>query len=353
MRSWKTLLVALAALVVLVPHPRAQDSPFRLSERSLPISLFERYLESLRQQAGIPGLSGAIVQNGERVWEAGFGFQDVEALVRATADTPYPLLDLSQTLASTALLYRCVELRHMDLTDRVTRWHPQFSEETTTVAQLLSHAGADGAFSFDTGRFAELTTVIEQCAGMRYPPLLSGEVLERLAMTDSVPGHDLGDSSSSNRRLFSTAALDRYSAVLRRVATPYRVGSTRRPSRSDYSRPSLNASTGVVSTVRDLARFDAGLNVLLTSSTRERAWRRGSTPMGLGWFVQQYNGERIVWHSGVARDAYSALYIKVPGRDLTLILLANSDGLVAPANLSTDNITASLFAQAFLQLFVS
>jgi CubicO group peptidase (beta-lactamase class C family) len=352
-RAWKVLPVALVALAVAVPHGRAQGVPW-LSERSLPISLFERYLESLRQQAGIPGLSAAIVQNGQRVWDAGFGFQDVEGLVRATADTPYPILDLSQMLASTVLLHHCVELRHLELLgDRVRRWHPQFSEETTTVSQLLAHTASDGGFRYDTGRYAGLTTVAEQCASIRYPPLLSNDVLERLGMRDSVPGHDLGDSSASHRGLFSTTALDRFGAVLRRVAPPYRIDSNRRPSRSDYSRPSLSAASGVVSTVRDLSLFDAGLNVLLTSNTRERAWEQGSTPMGLGWFVQRHNGERIIWHFGMARDAYSALYIKVPGRDLTLILLANSDGLAAPYNLSDGNLTTSLFAQAFLQLFVS
>jgi CubicO group peptidase (beta-lactamase class C family) len=90
-RTLKVLIVALSALMVVVPYTRAQSVP-SLSDRSLPISLFERYLESLRQQAGIPGLSVAIVQNGQLVWEAGFGFQDVDGLVRATPDTVYPVL---------------------------------------------------------------------------------------------------------------------------------------------------------------------------------------------------------------------------------------------------------------------
>lgn len=351
MRALKVLPVALVALVVVVSHGRAQSVP-RLSERSLPISLFERFLESARQQAGVPGLSAAIVQDGRVVWDRGFGSQDVEALVSATADTPYPILDLSQTLAATVLLQQCLDLRYLELTDRVRRWHPQFPEESTTVAQLLSHTGADGSFRYDTERYAQLANVIDDCGRARYPVLLAREVLDRLSMTDSVPGHDLADGSS-NRRLFSSSALDRYGSVLRRVALPYKVDSNRRASRSDYSRPSLSASTGIVSTVRDLARFDDGLDVLLTSSTRDRAWQQHSTPMGLGWFVQQHNGERVVWHFGLARDAYSALYIRVPGRDLALILLANSDGLAAPYNLSDGKLTSSVFAQLFLQLFVS
>lgn len=354
MRALKVLCVALVALAVLVPHSRAQGLP-PLDGRSLPISLFERFLESLRQQAGIPGLSVAIVQNGDIVWDSAFGFQDVEALSRATADTPYPILDMSQALASTALLHRCYEQRDLDLINRVRTWYSQFPEDSTTVAQLLAHTAADGRFRYDTGRFANLTTVIEQCASIRYGALLWNDVLERLAMKSSVPGHDLADTSAPNRRLFSVSTLEQYSAVLRRVAAPYRVdSSSRKPTRADYARPSLTASTGVVSTVRDLARFDAGLNVLLASNTRDRAWQeQGSAPMGLGWFVQRYNGQKIVWQFGVARDAYSALYIRVPERNLSVILLANSDGLAAPYNLSDGDITTSLFGQLFLRLFVT
>jgi CubicO group peptidase (beta-lactamase class C family) len=111
-----------------------------------------------------------------------------------------------------------------------------------------------------------------------------------------------------------------------------------------------------VSTVRDLAAFDAALDdgLLLTPSTRSRAWQSsGSTPTGLGWFVSRHNGERVVWHFGLARDAYSSLIVKVPDRHLTLILLANSDGLVGPPyNLADGNLSSNLFASLFLKLFV-
>ena len=175
-------------------------------------------------------------------------------------------------------------------------------------------------------------------------------------MKNSVPGHDLG-SGSSDRGYFSARVLDEYGSVLRRVATPYHVDArTLRASLFHYSPPSLTASTGVVSTVWDLARFDAALDddsVVLDPLTRDRAWQpAGSLPTGLGWFVQRYNGERVVWHFGLVRDAYSALYIKIPDRNLTLIMLANSDGLAAPYTLANGDITASLFAKTFLQLFV-
>src|SRR5687767_12571481 len=73
------------------------------------LSLFERYLESLRVEAGIPGLSALVLQNGVPVWRQGFGRQDVEASIPATPDTPYVIGDVSQTLGATLLLKKCVE----------------------------------------------------------------------------------------------------------------------------------------------------------------------------------------------------------------------------------------------------
>ena len=350
MRPVKAALVGSLALALLSATAAAQNEG-----RSLPISLFERYLDSLRQQVGIPGLSGAIVQGGAVVWERGFGYQDVEAFVAATADTPYPVLDLTQTLASTVLLQQCLEFRGLDLADRVRRWNPQFSEDSTTISQLMAHTAAGNGFRYDGTRYAALTTVMEQCSGRQYPRMITDEILNFLAMTGSVPSHDLADETNS-RRYFSNAERQKYGPILQRVAVPYKVDRSLKATKSDYFRPSLTASTGLVSTVRDLARFDMALNrnILLDAETRERAWQAaGSLPTGLGWFVQRYNGERLVWHFGVARDAYSALYIKVPSRDLTLILLANSDGLASPYTLANGDVSVSLFAQLFLRLFVA
>jgi hypothetical protein len=72
--------------------------------------------------------------------------------------------------------------------------------------------------------------------------------------------------------------------------------------------------------------------------------------MGLGWFVQVYRGERVVWHFGSVPNAYSSLILKLPERNITFIVLANSDGLSAPFQLSSGDVTKSLFATLFLRL---
>ena len=73
--------------------------------------------------------------------------------------------------------------------------------------------------------------------------------------------------------------------------------------------------------------------------------------MGLGWFVQSHRGQRVVWHFGYTPNAYSSLVVKVPAHNLTFILMANSDRLSAPFQLSQGDVTRSVFATLFLRLF--
>jgi CubicO group peptidase (beta-lactamase class C family) len=154
--------------------------------------------------------------------------------------------------------------------------------------------------------------------------------------------------------------------VLERLAVPYKVDKKGRSTRTELPVEGINAAVGLVSTARDLARFDAALDTtLLLDETRAVAWSNAASaslssssagataPTGLGWFVQSYRGERVVWHFGNIPNAYSSLIIKLPSRHMTVILLANSDGLTGPFNLQTGDLTRSVFANLILRLFLS
>lgn len=341
--------VVLLAAVVLQAGTHAQTLAF---------SVFERYLESLYQQAGIPGLSAAIVQSRRIVWERGFGLQNVESSIAATPDTPYPVGDITQTFAATLLL-QCAERGLLSL-DAPMRQYTGLIPEPVSVRAVLAHASPDalGRFRYDPARYAALTTVVDDCGAVPYRERLVEEILNRLGMFDSVPGDDLADPTEILRDMFDAAALDRYAAVLRRRAVPYKV-SRGKPTRVDYVPTSIDASTGLTSTVRDLARYDAALDdgILLRPDTLAQAWTNAVSssgvvlPSGLGWLVQSYEGQRVVWHFGLTPDSFSSLIVKVPGRDVTLILLANSDGLSAPFPLREGDVTSSVFAKLFLRLF--
>jgi CubicO group peptidase (beta-lactamase class C family) len=322
---------------------------------------FESYLESLRSQAGIPGMSAALVQDGQIVWERGFGFQNLEARVRATPDTPYPIADISQTLAS-VLVLQCIEERRMSIDEPIRRYSGALPDQAATLRQVLSHtsAGAGESFHYDPERYSQLTPVVEQCVPQPYRKTVAANVLERLAMRDSVPGRDLIDPNVLTEPLFAEAILERYHSVLGRIAVPYRVDSKKRATRTELPPEGINAATGLVTTVRDFARFDAAIDdaTLLRTETLEVAWSPDTTdvgtvlPTGLGWFVQTYRGERVVWHFGLITNGYSSLVVKLPSRHLTFILFANSDGLSSPFQLDSGDVTRSIFATLFLRLYL-
>jgi len=72
----------------------------------------------------------------------------------------------------------------------------------------------------------------------------------------------------------------------------------------------------------------------------------------MGWFVQSYRGEPVVWQFGVVENVSSSMMIMLPRRGLTLILLANSDGLVKSFPLTEGDVAVSPFAKLFLAAFV-
>jgi len=219
---------------------------------------------------------------------------------------------------------------------------------------MTSDAPAGSRFRYDGDRFTALTPVVEACTGRPYRVAVASRILERLAMTDSVPGHDLESPPADVAALFDPATLDRYRRVLGRLAKPYLTRGGR-ASRGDYPPRGINAAAGIVSTVRDLSHYDAALDsgVLLHADTQQLAWtpfrlaNGRAAPYGLGWFSQSSVAGRAIWHYG-QWPTYSSLLLKLPERGVSLILLANSDGLSARFPLAEGDVTASPFARAFI-----
>ena len=342
--------IALTVLLVTAVFGQQTDAQQNLTD-----SLFARYLEALREEAGIPGMSALVLQQGTVIWERNFGRQDLESAIVPRADTPYLIGGMSQIFGSTLLLKKCVDEQARTLTTPVTGWISDFADSDATALHLLGHVQSNGMYKYDAARFSLLTPAIELCADEPYQHLIADEIFSQLAMTASVPGTALAAPVADDFDMFDSATLGHYRGVLSRLATPYRVDTAGRATRSDVVRQRVDASTGVVTSAADLAMFDRAFDTqLLRSVSRQAALRRlaGHLPTGLGWFVQTYNGHDVAWQFGIVPGAYSSLILKVPSKQLTFILLANSDGLTAPFPLENGDVTVSLFARTFLRLYL-
>jgi CubicO group peptidase (beta-lactamase class C family) len=322
---------------------------------------FREYLEALRTQAGIPGLAAAVVGRNDILWDGGFGQQDVERGIATRADTPFHLDGTTQVFTA-AIILRCVEDGRLSLSDRIGQYRRDAPEPNLTLRQLLTHTdgGPDAlTFSYQPERLAPLASAIRACVVDSYRETM-GSLLDRLAMIDSAPGPDIARLTPPAEGIPTPRAAAHYADVLSRLASPYAIDRRGRPVLSKYAADTLTPAGGLIASVRDVAQFDLSLRKghLLRDDTLAAAWTAPSgrlgepLPHGIGWFVQGYKGERVVWQFGITEDGASSLLITLPARGTSMILLANSDGLVEPFELSAGDVTLSPFARLFLGLFV-
>jgi CubicO group peptidase (beta-lactamase class C family) len=202
--------------------------------------------------------------------------------------------------------------------------------------------------------------VVESCSRQPFRKTVALDLLDRLAMVRSVPGRDFAAAGAVPADMLDKTYFDRYRDILDSLAVPYTVDKKGHPTRTELAPEGINAATGLVSTVRDLAQFDVALDddTLLREATVASAWQAAPgpggapQPTGLGWFVQSYRGVTLVWQYGLVANAYSAMVLKIPSRRVTMILLANSDGLVNSFQLEAGDVTRSPFASVLLRMLL-
>ncbi|HVE65729.1 MAG TPA: serine hydrolase domain-containing protein [Thermoanaerobaculia bacterium] len=321
-------------------------------------------LEKLRKAERIPGMSAAVVWDGRVVLKRGFGFANLETRVRATPDTPYNIASVSKPIAAVVAL-RLVEEGKLDL-ERLLETNEDFagfcnefrSQESIfardlrcgelTMRHVLSHTvnGKPGErFSYNPVVYSMGSRPMSAAGGKPFSALVE-EFVFRPA--------DMKRSARIHRELPLRPDL------ARALAPPYKVDDKGKVVPSPPLSPQGDgAGGGVVSTVADLAKFDVALDAgrLVSPRSREgmitaaRSSSGAALPYGLGFFVQEHRGRKLVWHSGWWEKAYSAIYLKLPEERLTLILLANSEGLWWGNPLDKAQIEKSPFVAAFLEHF--
>jgi CubicO group peptidase (beta-lactamase class C family) len=348
-----------------------------------PIEYFRQEMDRLRENNSIPGMAVAVLENQQVVFAEGFGYADLANRIPATADTPFNIASLSKTFAA-AVLMKLVEegrlnldtamadiLKNRDFTYDVGTFHgyakvcekikefsrePDFEyafllknyrcdEENITARHHFTHTaqGKPGeTYRYNGFLFSFLSMVAEEASGRPYPDLLVDYIIAPLQMTDTIPG----------------TSVERRDQILAKRARYYRVGFGGEFEPSEYP-VTLSSSAGIVTTVLDIAKFDIAMdhNLIVSAESKRAMFSRTISnsgkplPYGLGWFVQEHESVKLVWHYGWAPKAYSSLILKVPEKDVTFILFANSEGASANFHLGRGDVLKSPFAVSFLNSF--
>jgi CubicO group peptidase (beta-lactamase class C family) len=353
------------------------------------VAALEGALAELMERWRIPGMSAALVHHRAVAWSHGFGYADLENNVWATPDTRYRIASVSKPFAA-VLILQLVEQGKLSLDApmkdfTIPRWFApdpaRYREQPILLRHVLTHTseGVPGdAYSYNGNIYGDLTFVLEQVTRTAYPRLLQERIFDPLGMARSVPGHvkpgtlelvELAHPYTCEGEDFVPAtyqmadpdpALDvsGFGPVLR---MPDESVAARKALLGDgfMHLNGVSTAAGIVTTVLDLAKFDVALDEdrLISAKSRELMFtpavsNSGQTlPYGLGWFVEEIAGRKVMWHYGWLPPSVSALYVKVPSAELTFLLLANNDHLSASFAWTREGVRASPFACAFLDAF--
>lgn len=333
---------------------------------------FDAFLQAFRKTHSIPALTAAIVRNGAIVWEKAYGFSDDEGEVPTSIETTFSIASVTKPIAATAIL-REAEAGRISLDVPMTAdtgWPDTCSwlagssipfggggtdahgatiakincERKLSLRDILNmrvNGPADSGFVYNPISFARIDRIIEGAGGRPLRQIVRENVVIPAGMEDVALGWRDPDGG----------------AALRRIAFPFTVEDGKRTINS-FSDDDFRAAAGIKASARQLARFDIALDSgkLLSPAWQKRVMAGPRpAPSGdyrWGWFVQEWKGHRLMWHSGWDEDRYSAMYLKAPEQRLTLIVLANTEGLWWDNSLVRAEIERSLVAAKFLDLFV-
>ena len=300
---------------------------------------FEKDVDQFRARLKIPGMSAVIIKDQKVLWAKGFGFADLENRVPATPDTLFHLASVTKTFAAT-LIMQLVEQGKLNLDEPMSHYSTDFKDDSVKIKHLLSHTskGTPGErFQYDGNRYDYLTAVIEKKTGKRFGEVVVETFFDPLGMSNSVPYHHIVVDADKWTASLGKEHIDRYKKSLEMLAQPYAYYGNGEIIHTTYPSPDfIGAAAGLLSTVRDMARYDIAIDqhAFIKKETQEQAWtpfvsNSGKRlPYGLGWFVMDHHGTRLIWHTGDWGSGFSAFYLKVPEKNLSLIMLANSEALV-------------------------
>jgi D-alanyl-D-alanine carboxypeptidase len=297
----------------------------------------------------IPGLTLAVVKDGKILKVQSYGFANVDFKVPVTTNTIFRIGSVSKQFIATAIMI-LVEEGKLNLDDPVGKYldgTPRYWNKIT-IRNLLTHTSGIPDFlgenipadtspdAFDQSVFKAvacrrlhfapgeewrysnsnyhlLGMIIRKITGKPYEDFLRERIFQPLGMTQTavspfvgnVPGLAVGyEFYTNNNRLMP----------------------------DDNGAPSIqsDAAGGIVSTVTDMARWDAALYTdrLLKMSSLQQMWtpvrlNDGMTwPYGFGWDVGRINDHLIISHEGNTPGFSASIYRVVDDR-LTVIILDN------------------------------
>ncbi len=313
----------------------------------------EKAVASFMAANSVPGLSAAVVLDGEPRWSEGFGMADLENFSPATSSTLFRLGSISKPISATAAL-QLWERGKLDLDAPVQKYCPAFPqrESPITTRQLLGHLGGirhynpDGKGDVPEDSARHFSSMQESLQLFANDPLVAkpGTKFNYSTYGYTVVGCVLEGAASEKfidylrKNVFEPAEMgqthdDDFFAVIPHRTRWYhkdKSGIVRNAGvlDSSYKIP----GGGIISSADDMAKFEAAIldGKLLKRGTRDLMWTSlktadgKETGYGLGWGIMDKFSLHILAHTG-GQQGTSTAFAVVPSRNAGVVVLCNMD----------------------------
>ena len=292
-------------------------------------------------QQHIPGVALTVIKDGHPLRSSAYGLASIELNVPVTTHTVFKIGSLSKQFLASGLMVLVQEgkvrlddnvkkfledapaawdgitMRHLlSHTNGLVREGPAFNPfkeqpdiqviRSAYPAALLFAPGEQWRYS-NTGYFT-IAEILSRVSGKPWPEFEATLLFEPLGMsaTRTTSAHDIIPNQAEGYE--------------------WQDGKMQRALEFQAIRP----SGAFVSTVEDLARWDAALDTEapLTGASREKMWTAvplnngTSSAYGFGWEVQTRAGKRSVHHGGTL-SGFRSYYARFPDDHLSFVVLTN------------------------------
>ncbi len=310
-------------------------------------------LDALVKKSYLPGSPGAAViavRDGKLVYRKAVGMADLELDVPLRTDSVFRLGSVTKQFTAVAILMLAEEGK-LALSDPITKFLPDYPTQghVITVEHLLTHTSGIQSYTGMPGWMATKIqadmTLTELIDGFKKEPMefapgtrwsydnsgyiLLGAIIEKASGTSY--------ATFLKRRIFAPLGMSSTTYGGNEEIIPRRVrGYSRRPGGDANARylsmTQPHAAGGLVSTVDDLAAWDAALYTekLAKQASLEKAWTPyvladgKATAYGYGWGVSSLRGRAAVEHGG-GIFGFSTYVLRIPKERVFVAVLCNSD----------------------------
>ena len=321
------------------------------------LARIEEKVEARRKELGIPGMSLAIVKDGQIIYLKGLGYKSFEKQIPVTPDTQFAIG--SATKAFTALsVLMTQDQGKLSLGEHPRKYLPYFKindpeiNEKITVKDLLSHSSGLNRtdLAMITGKLTREELI--KVAGEAKPTAKLGEKFQYQNIMYAAAGEIVAkvqDTTWENyvaQEILKPLGMTNSSVSVAEMqkAKDYSFGydynfdtkETRLlPAREIVT---VSPAGSINSSARDMAqwlKFIQNKGELdgkrLVSEKSFEEWLKpqqkiaGKMSYGLGWFLQDWKGKQVVQHGGNI-DGFNSMVAFLPEEKLGFVMLTNVTG---------------------------